>query len=102
MYLGSNTGYEEVPEVWARNGPGLDRSPPNMPLQGPFTLGITTTPQKEEERKTNGPVVCICCMNMPLQYILYITIPNIIYIYIYITILNILYIYELIRADSRA
>jgi hypothetical protein len=37
-------------------GPGLDRSPPNMPLQGPFTPGITTTPQKkEEERKTNGP-----------------------------------------------
>jgi hypothetical protein len=29
----------------------FDRSPPNMPLQGPFTPGITTTPKKKKNRE---------------------------------------------------
>jgi hypothetical protein len=58
-------------------------------------------PKKEEERKTNGPIVCICCMNMPLQYILYITILNIIYILQFLIYYIYTSLYELIHELSR-
>jgi hypothetical protein len=96
MYLGLNT---QAMRRCLRFGQEMDRALTRAHQ-------ICHCKPKKEERKTNGPVVCICCMNMPLQYILYITILNIIYIYIYIILQFLIYyiytsLYELIHELSR-